>query len=95
VLCWAGRGVPTAEVEAFLHGYDDNVSFTAAFPKPEPANVVDITQKQNVALRQTSLLVFVATETLDGHGLNLAASILPNVASRTQHFLRFEPGVRK
>lgn len=32
------KGVPTAEVEAFLRGYDCNASFTASLPTPEPVD---------------------------------------------------------
>ena len=39
------KGVPTAEIEAFLHGYDHDSSFTVALPTPEPADIID-TQSQ-------------------------------------------------
>ena len=39
------KGVPTAEIEASLHGYDYDASFTAALPTPEPADIID-TQSQ-------------------------------------------------
>ena len=39
------KGVPTAEIEASLHGYDYEASFTAALPTTEPVDITD-TQSQ-------------------------------------------------
>ncbi|KAL8844114.1 MAG: hypothetical protein Q9176_001520 [Flavoplaca citrina] len=39
------KGIPTAEIEASLHGYDYDASFMVSLPTPEPANMID-TQSQ-------------------------------------------------
>ena len=39
------KGVPTAEIEASLQGYDYDASFTVALATPEPADMID-TQSQ-------------------------------------------------
>jgi len=41
----AEKGVSTAEIEAFLHGYNSITSFTVALPSREPADMVN-TQRQ-------------------------------------------------